>query len=511
MTPARKVLFIIIDQLRADVLSGALAEQAQLPNLTAFGDDAVVFERHYSVTNPCGPSRASIFTGRYAMNHRSVRNGTPLADHIPNLAREVRKAGMEPWLYGYTDTSLDPNAHAPADPALRTEEQVLPGMREMVEMRLMESYPWRAHLKARGYDLPAYSHFYDQRSPDPGRPPRPDDPPFYRAEDSDTAFLTDRFLSDMAVREAQDWFAVLTWIRPHPPLVAPEPYNRMYDPARLPLPARLPDRAAEAAVHPFMAGALMAPRMQDVVRGCKVDPDSDDDLQALRAVYLGLAREVDDHFGRIIGWLRDSGQYDDTLIVVCADHGEMLGEHHMWGKQVPYEGAWHVPLMIRAPGGVRGRRVSALTESTDLMPTILDLIGASPPPGVDGRSLRPFLQGEAPADWRDCVHLELEYGEPHHLSTRQAATGTPLDRSNLAILREERWKLVHFNGDLPPLLFDMENDPGELTNLADDPAHAATLLRLTRKLLDLRMTHEERSLTRYFNGPEGSLSYHEPL
>ena len=94
MTDKRKVLMIIIDQLRADCIEGELAAHVDLPNITALRRDAVTFTKHFSVTNPCGPSRASIFTGMYAMNHRSIRNGTPMADDLPNIAREMRKSGL---------------------------------------------------------------------------------------------------------------------------------------------------------------------------------------------------------------------------------------------------------------------------------------------------------------------------------------------------------------------------------------------------------------------------------
>ena len=108
-----KVLFIVMDQMRADCVTGALAEAARLPNLRALMAEAVTFTSHYTVTVPCGPARASLLTGLYAMNHRSVRNGTPLARHHTNLALELRKAGREPLLFGYTDTSPDPEGLDP--------------------------------------------------------------------------------------------------------------------------------------------------------------------------------------------------------------------------------------------------------------------------------------------------------------------------------------------------------------------------------------------------------------
>lgn len=509
MAKKLKVLMVIADQFRADLLDGELADHVDLPNIRAFQKEAVTFNSHFSVTNPCGPSRASIFTGLYAMNHRSVRNGTPMAHDTPNIAREMRKSGYEPRLYGYSDTARDPRHHHADDPALTTEEQVLPGFNEVLEMRLMESYPWRAHLKAQGYDLPSYAHFYDSISPTLDRAARPDDPPFYRAEHSDTAFLTNTLLEDLAVRIDQCWFAVATYIRPHPPLTAPAPYNKMYNPDSLPMPARLDSRAAEAQVHPFMKGALEAPTMAAMVRGCQVDHNTDADVQALRAVYLGLASEVDAHFGRIITFLKKTGQYDDTLIIFMADHGELLGEHHMWGKQNPYDGAYQVPLVIRDPrtSGGHGSVVNALSESVDITPTILDLVGADIPAGMDGASLRPLLEGQVPKTWRDAVHLELDFSEPDKLTPWQKATGTGLRESSLAILREERWKLVHFNGGLAPLLFDLQSDPKELNNLAGAPEHAQTLLRLTQKLLSHRMSHADQTLTGYKITSDGAKYY----
>ncbi|MFK5998426.1 MAG: alkaline phosphatase family protein [Rhodobacterales bacterium] len=508
MTQARKVLFVIIDQFRADCIEGALAAHIKLPNIQAFRNEAVTFTQHFSATNPCGPSRASILTGRYAMNHRSIRNGTPLADDIPNIALESRKAGYDPMLFGYTDTSLDPRTRHPNDPDLTTEESLMPGFRQMLEMRLQESYPWRAYLKSKGYDLPDYSRFYDAISPDPSRAPRPDDPPFYKAEHSDTAFLTDALLHDLSVRTDQHWFALATYIRPHPPLVAPEPYNKMYDPRNLPDPARLASEAMQTAVHPFMAGAVQAVTLNSIVRGngAALDNENAADVQQLRALYLGLASEVDHHFGRIISFLKETGQYDDTLLVLAADHGEMLGEHHLWGKHTPYDAAYRIPLIIRDPKNPAqfGTSVDAFTESVDLTPTILDMIGQRVPAGMDGVSLRPYLEGKTPENWRDCVHMELDFGEPDETTKWQEATGVSTNEANLAILRETRFKLVHFNGDLPPLLFDLENDPDELQDLAGDPAHAATLLRLTRKLLSHRMKHADRTLSNVRITPDGA-------
>ncbi|MCC0029711.1 MAG: sulfatase-like hydrolase/transferase [Brucellaceae bacterium] len=112
------VLFITIDQLRADLISGPLAGFAPTPNLDRLAATGTRFDGHFTVTVPCGPARASLLTGLYAMNHRSVRNGAPLARHHATIATEMRKAGYEPLLFGYTDTTPDPTGMDPEDPDL---------------------------------------------------------------------------------------------------------------------------------------------------------------------------------------------------------------------------------------------------------------------------------------------------------------------------------------------------------------------------------------------------------
>jgi arylsulfatase A-like enzyme len=503
MTAPLNVLLIVIDQLRADVLDGALAAHVPLPNLDRLRAAGTTFASHFTVTCPCGPSRASLLTGQYAFNHRSARNGTPLKAGLTNLALQARAAGREPLLFGYTDTTLDPRTRPPADPDLSSYEQVLPGFRQVLEMHQDTAWQWQAHLMARGYDLPPYPDLYVPQSPS-GRPPRPSDPALYRAADSDTAYLTDEALKYLAVRAGSGWFAMLAYIRPHPPLVAPAPWNRLVDPAGLPPPRRLPARTDEAALHPVLAAGLDRIAIADTVRGVPGLSDTDPaDVAEVRAVYLGLAAEVDHHLGRIWDALAARGDWDRTLIVVTSDHGDMLGDRWTWGKMAPFDAALRIPLVIRDPRrpASHGRAVTAFSESVDVAPTILDAIGAEVPPGMDGASLLPLLDGPAPQGWRDHAFAEIDLSEPVAPTIWQTRLGLPLRDANMAILREDRWKLVHVNGGLPPLLFDMATPDAELRDLASDPAHAGQVLRLTRKMLDHRMRHADRTLDRISRAP----------
>lgn len=484
--PDKNILFIVIDQLRADCVSGALAGFVDLPNIRGLRDEAVTFLNHYTVTNPCGPARASLLTGQYAMNHRVVRNGVPLTNGTPNIAMESRKAGYDPLLFGYTDTAVDPKQRHRKDPDVGSEETVMEGFSEQVEMRFKASMPWRAYLKSQGYDIPAYSEFYHPVPKKAGTAARPNDPAFYKAEDSDTAFLTNRFLREMAVRTEKKWFAHLTYIRPHPPLVAPAPYNKMYKPKDLPAPAPAGD------VHPFTVLANKLQPIAQMVRGCREITESD--TQTLRALYLGLATEVDFHIGSVITFLKETGQYDRTLIVLTADHGEMLGDHGLWAKEHVYDPAYKVPLVIRDPDQPKqhGTKVTQLTESIDIAPTILDWLGLRIPSAMHGASLRPFLNGVTPKKWREFVHMELDFVKMG--SKVLANKGIRSNQANLAILHDGKFKLVHFNAVFPPLLFDLENDPQEQINLADDPRHEVTLMRLTREMLSHRMRNLDQTM-----------------
>lgn len=497
------ILFIIIDQLRADCVFGALGAHVDLPNIRGLAKNAVRFDRHYSVTNPCGPSRASILTGEYAMNHRSIRNGTPLAHDTPNLATELRGAGYDPLLFGYTDTSQDPRAWPEGHPALTTYEYPMAGFREVVEMRLEESHPWRAHLLARGYPAEDYAKVYIPKAPE-GRAPRLGDPALYAARDSDTAFLTDGFLDHMKGLAARPWCAHLTYIRPHPPLVAPAPYHALVNPAALPLPARMGTAEDEQALHPFMAPAQAHVPISAMVDGFGELRPTDEAVQQLRATYLGLAAEVDHHIGRVLEFLKATDQYDQTLVVLTADHGEMLGDRHMWGKLSVFDAAYRTPLIIRVPGNAAqaGRQVDAITESIDITPTILDWAGLQPLNAMDGRSLLPLLAGGAPSGWRDHSYSEIDLSDPLTPTAFENQLGLGPAEGGVAILREERFTLVEFAADLPPILFDKAAE-GEFANVADNPAHSADLARLTRKMLRHRMRQADQTLALTTITPDG--------
>lgn len=498
MRRLRNVLFVTVDQWRGDSLSRLDHPVVQTPALDALAASGVCFRRHFAQAAPCGPSRASIYTGMYAMNHRSVLNGTPLDARFTNIALEARALGYDPVLFGYTDTSLDPRTLAADDPRLRRYEEVLPGFNGIGHLPEGNPRAWLEHLRDVGYDVDPdgdWRAFVNHPVPDhpeaqrwgPHRAPTR-----YRAEHSQTAFLTDQVLAHLEASGGQPWFVHASYLRPHPPFYAPEPYNTLYDPETVAEPVRAATKELEAQQHPLLGLLVHHPLI--------AAPDDPDHLRALRATYHGLQHEVDTHLGRIFDWLSANGQADDTLVVVGSDHGEQLGDHYLTEKLGYFDESYHVPLIVRDPrpefDAGRGRVVDAFTENVDIMPTILELLGAEVPLQCDGRSLAPWLAGTDAPDWRDAAHFEFDFRDPDG-QLFEAMFGLTMEECSLAVLRDDHGKYVHFSGDhvLPSVFFDLDTDPHMLVNRAADPEYAGTVLQYAQRMLSWRMRHTERTLT----------------
>lgn len=487
------VLLITCDQWRGDSLSAAGHPVVRTPNADALAAEGVLFVRHYGGAAPCSPARACLYTGLYQMNNRVCRNGSPLDRRHGNIALAARALGYDPTLFGYTDVSPDPRYLAPGDPQLKSYEGVLPGF--TVRQLLPEHQkPWLSWLAARGVDASA-GH------PDIHRPVGgasravTNAPPVYSADETPAAFLAGEFIRWLGEQDAH-WFAHLSFISPHPPFIVPAPYNTLYEPADGPAFARQRSWREEAAVHPFLDYVLgrqekskFLPGMDGMVRDF-----ADEEFRAIRALYWGMISEMDAQLGRIWMAVKAKGAWDDTIVILTSDHAEMLGDHFSLGKGGFFDQSFHTPLIVRDPArSTAGTRVDRFTEAVDIMPTLLELLGAAPPAHLDGRSLVPFVDGKTPADWRDAAHWEFDF-RSIEMGSAERHFGLKPQQCNLAAVRTERFKYVHFGGGLPPLLYDLQDDPGELKNLAGDPAFLAVRLELAERLLAWRAEHLDQSL-----------------
>jgi len=193
------------------------------------------------------------------------------------------------------------------------------------------------------------------------------------------------------------------------------------------------------------------PEGRDWGRGVTLD---DQTMHYYRAGYFGLINHVDTQLSRLFQYIRDARLLEDTFAVFTADHGEMLGDHHMFAKTRALEGSARVPFLARAPRRMGLPRQVVCDEPVglqDVMPTLLDVAGAPIPDSVTGRSVLPFMRGEAPA-WRDVLHGEH--------------AGAYLMEHGVHFLVTSRWKYVWYSQAGPELLFDLHADPHELHDRA---------------------------------------------
>lgn len=503
MTRPHNILFITADQWRGECLSALNHPVVKTPNLDALAREGTLFARHFSNTSPCSPSRATLHTGLYQHNHRVTMNGTPLDRRHANWALEARKRGYDPALIGYTDQTADPRDLEPNDPRRNTYEGILPGLTAIADTGMDHPGPWAEFLRARGYELPHEERFiiwmresgpdYEDGAPHPK-------PWIVKAEHNDTTWHVDQAIDYVSEHREEPWILHLSLLRPHPPWIASEPWNRLYDPETLPPPQRRAAPSDEASEHPWLAYQLKHPLYQA--------PDDIRKLNRMRAVYFAMMSEVDENLGRLFAHLKHEGLWDDTLIVFTSDHGEQLGDHWLLGKSSYFNESFAVPLIVRDPRPTadltRGTRVREFTEHVDIMPTLLDFIGAEIPPQCDGRSLVPLIEKGAAPSWRKHAHFEFDFRDAS-FDGAEHALGLTLHQCNFSAIQDERFKYVHF-ANMAPLLFDLQRDPYEFTNLAGAADYAKISLAYAQKLISWRLTHEDQTLTHMMATDKGTIA-----
>ena len=463
------VLLITLDQFRGDCLSAAGHPVVDTPALDHLAANGVRFGRHYSQAAPCAPGRACLYTGMYQMNNRVVANGTPLDARFDNLAKAGLRAGYDPVLFGYTDQSIDPRqSSGPDDPRMQHYSGILPGFRPVLHIP-DDHQVFLDWLTALGYrDL---GGGYDAIRSEPTRP----------AEHSLSAFLTDHALEWLHEQPTDTpWFAHLSYLRPHPPYTAAGHFATMYDPADVALPLE-----PTADRHPLHEAFLS-------IDGA-VAPTGEAELRQLRAQYYGMISEVDSQLARVWQTLHDLDMWDDTLVIVTADHGEQLGDHGLVGKLGWFDQSYHIVGIVRHPHhtGPHGSVVDAFTENVDLFPTICDAMGVDVPVQCDGLPLTPFLRGEQPPWWRTAAHWEFDWRDTFIDSGDHPwPWDRRLERQHLATIRDERGAYVQF-ADGSWRCFDLAADPTGRTELHDP----AVVLDYAQQMLLWRSHHTDRTLT----------------
>jgi arylsulfatase A-like enzyme len=478
------ILLVTADQLRRDALGACGNRVIRTPHIDELANGGVVFDNHFTQHPLCTPSRWTIFTGRYPRSHGVRDNGVIYRDGEATLARLLKESGYRTGAFGkmhltpqlLTRASEDENwprdgfgfmeRHltddskrgdyledlARRDPAVY--QHVLRQGEEKVREDLLSA-------AERSFDLAP--QLKESRVP---------------PELHQSSWIADRLIESIRRGNGKPFFSWCSFVDPHHPFDAPPPYASMYDPAAMPLPAR---RENEMDDKP--------PHFREMIRGLSPGNEkyelfrvTDRGWQALRANYYGMVSLIDHNVGRIVEALRQAGVFEDTLIVLTSDHGELLGDHGLLFKgPFHYDGLIRVPLILRWGEAVRGgSRVSGITQHTDLLPTLLGCCGVPVPRGVQGRSLQPLLGGDDGAGYEQAL-VEHNCGDwGLHLKT----------------LRSRQWRLTWYGGGRAGELYDLARDPDELENRWADAAYREVREELQDRLLDRLLATEDAAQER---------------
>lgn len=475
------------DQLRFDYLSCAGHPTLNTPNIDALAARGLRFTNAYVQSTICGPSRMSAYTGRYVRSHGSTYNGVPLRVGEPTLGDHLREAGMDCVLLGKTHMIPDRegmarlgidagsiigvrSAECGFDPFDRHD-----GLHPSNYRGGGQSY--QAYLRAKGYEGEnLWEEWANSVEGEAGERlngwlwVHADKPARVAEADSETAYLTDRAMAfiDGAIDKGKPWCAHLSYIKPHWPYVAPAPYHNLYGQDDL-----LPPCRSEAELddpHPLYKAFTEERHATTMCReGAR---------ERVIPAYMGLIKQIDDHLGRLFAFLQERGIADETAIAFTSDHGDYLGDHWLGEKYLFHDPSAKVPLILYDPSpeadATRGTTSDALVEMIDLAPTFLEMAGAAPKPHIlEGRSLMPLLRDPGAELGRAYVFSEYDFV----MDQVRVKLGTSVQDSRLTMVFDGRWKMIDCRA-MPPMLYDLQTDPGELIDLGRAPEYEAVRARL---------------------------------
>ena len=436
---ARQPNFVIfmLDQLAPQFMPSYGHKLVKMPAMEAFAEKSVVFDAAYCNYPLCAPARYSFMSGRLPTKIGAWDNAAEFAAEIPTFAHHLSALGY--------DTTLSGKMH------FCGPDQLHGFHRRLTTDVYPSDFAWVPN-----WDQPEakldWFHNMDvvhqagicTRSA-------------YLDFDDEVVFQAKRHLFDLA-RKADDrpFCLVVSLISPHDPYLARREHWDLY-------------RHDDIDMPKLKAGSVpLDPHSQRISNGIgMLDPaPSEEAIRNARHAYYGSVSYIDERFADLMRSLEESGFADNTVTIVTGDHGDMLGERGLWFKMNWYENSARIPMIINGPG-IKAARVKAAVSQIDILPTLLDLASNGAPLHeeviTEGRSLVPHLTG---GDGHDEV-----IGE--YMGEGAKAPGV--------MIRRGRYKFVHFQSD-PDQLYDVEADPLEVKNLANDPAHAARVAALRAEI-----------------------------
>jgi len=406
---APNLLFVFVDQWRAQALGHMGDPNVKTPNLDGLASEGAIFTNAYSTYPLCSPCRASIITGRWPHANGVIRNGILLPDEEVSIAEVLRDMGYRTGYVG--KWHLDGKGKGiPGQKGHSTPGgYVPPGWRR-------QGFEFWA-----GFNL---GHFYWDSHYWRDSPEALDMTGTYEPD-----YQTDLALQFLEKSHEADrpFYLFVSWGPPHGPHVPPEEYAALYDPEGIELRPNVPEEKVRRA-------------------------------QAESQKYYGMCTNLDDNLKRLMDKLKELGIEDNTVVCFTTDHGDMLGSHGFYKKNRPLDEASHVPLIIRYPRAIQKKEIDSLVSSADIMPTLLSLCGAPIPGGVQGIDLTGLIDGSGGGHPQNSVYMEGWIGK-----TTEDERGPPDWR---AVRKDEYMLTINVGDGTTRYLFDMGADPYQMNNLA---------------------------------------------
>jgi len=489
------VLIFMTDQQNGWTIRDGQRPRAITPNVDAFRKRAVSFTNAFSPSPHCCPSRVSFHTGIYPSEHgvwnnvnvsnaltRGPRPGTPF------WSRDFKAAGYEmPFCGKWHVSNFENPSHFGWDEVFTTAAGYGAGLtleeqKEEAKQREKQAFaaqPTKTGARAPGEVIrpgwPDYTHFGT------------DENPFGDGTVVDHAVASLRNLASLNETRLP-WCTYVGTLGPHDPYTPPARFLEWYDIDDIDLPESFSDVMDDK------------PRLYSRTRDRFDQLTEDEHCEALRH-YLAFCSYEDELFGQLLGVLEETGQLDDTIVIYLSDHGDYAAEHGLWGKGLPaFQSAYRIPLIIGGPGVAEnsfGLECAAPASVVDLGPTLLELCGVESDSEHSGTSLKPWLDGSADFNAPRDVFFQSNGNEAYGIQ-RAVYSGS--------------WKLVHNMFDHDEL-YDLADDPNELTNLlARPPAIRETgrgpldtipqnlreiVERLYRKLWSFSLAHDDENINDY--------------
>lgn len=469
------ILFIFTDDHASHSISAYGSVINKTPHLDRIANEGMLFENCFCTNGICGPSRAVIQTGKYSHLNGFLTNGNKFDGTQQTFPKLLKKSGYETAVIG--------------------------------KWHLGE------HMPPQGY---SYSEVLVGQGPYYN-------PPMLRDEDGSgnpervkyTGYTTD-IITDLALEwlqnqrdETKPFMLMYQHKAPHREWAPGPDYLHMYDDVEIPEPANLFDdystRGRAAHEQDMTIAKTMTARdlklvpppylneEQLEVWNAAYEPKNEafrqanlegDDLvrwkyQRYIKDYLRCIASVDDNIGRVLDWLDETGLAENTVVIYSSDQGFYLGDHGWFDKRFMYEESYRQPLMVRWPGKVNpGSRDKHLVSNVDFAETFLDIAGVEIPDDMQGRSLVPLLEGDAPDDWRKSHY----YHYYEFLNDRRTAH---MVRRHYGV-RTDRYKLIHFYNIDEWEFYDLEKDPSEMTNIYSEPQYAEKIAELKKEISRLQ-------------------------